>query len=86
MNYIEKHPFSMILLGIFGISLSSIFVRYSPAPSAVTAAWRLVCTVILMTPAVLGSKEIRKELGSISFSAAALSIASGVFLALHFVT
>ena len=86
MKYIEKHPFSMILLGIFGISLSSIFVRYSPAPSAVTAAWRLVCTVILMTPAVLGSKEIRKELGSISFSAAALSIASGVFLALHFVT
>ena len=86
MKYIEKYPFSMILLGIFGISLSSIFVRYSPAPSAVTAAWRLLCTVILMTPAVLGGKEIRQELGSISVSTAAMSIASGVFLALHFVT
>ena len=62
MKYIEKHPMIMIVIGIFGISLSSIFVKYSTAPSAVTAAWRLVWTVILMSPVVLGKKEVRREL------------------------
>lgn len=32
MNYLEQHPMIMIIVGIFGISLSSIFVRYSQAP------------------------------------------------------
>ena len=86
MNYFEKHPFWMILIGIFGISLSSIFVKFAPSPSAVTAAWRLLWTVVLMTPAVLGRKEIRQELQDVSRSTAVLSIASGIFLALHFVT
>jgi len=86
MNYLEKHPIIMILVGIFGISLSSIFVRLSAAPSAVTAAWRLVWTVILMTPAVLGRREARRELLSVPRGTALLSIASGIFLALHFVT
>ena len=86
MGYFEKHPFWMILIGIFGISLSSIFVRFSPAPSAVTAAWRLLWTVLLMTPAVVGSRDIRREFRSLSRSTALLSLASGVFLALHFVT
>ena len=31
MKYLEKHPRIMILVGIFGISLSSIFVKYSQA-------------------------------------------------------
>ena len=86
MNYFEKHPFWMILIGIFGISLSSIFVKFAPSPSAVTAAWRLLWTVVLMTPAVLGRKDIRQELQDVSRSTAVLSIASGIFLALHFVT
>lgn len=55
MKYLESHPMIMIVTGIFGISLSSIFVKFSPAPSAVTAAWRLLWTVVLMTPAVWGS-------------------------------
>ena len=86
MKYVEKHPFSMILLGIFGISLSSIFVRYSDAPSAVTAAWRLLWTVALMTPAVLGSAPVRREMKEIPRKMTMLSLLSGLFLALHFVT
>ena len=54
MKYIEKNPIIMILVGILGISASSILVRYSTAPSAMTAAWRLIWTVALMTPVVLG--------------------------------
>ena len=86
MTFFEKKPMLMILLGIFGISLSSIFVRYSNAPSAVTAAWRLLWTVILMTPAVLGSKTVRRELAAVPKKLAGLSLLSGLFLALHFVT
>lgn len=85
MKYIEKHPMIMILVGIVGISLSAIFVKFSQAPSAVTAAWRLLWTVILMTPVVLGGKEIRKELSRVPGKTALLSALSGVFLAAHFV-
>jgi len=85
MKYFEKHPMVMIVIGIIGISLSSILVKFSQAPSAVTAAWRLVWTVILMTPMVLGKGEVRKELFSVSKQTLLLSCASGLFLAIHFV-
>ena len=62
MRYIEKHPMIMIVIGVVGISLSSIFVKYSQAPSAVTAAYRLLWTVLLLTPAVFGSPALRREL------------------------
>jgi len=62
MKLIEKHPMIMIVVGVLGISLSSIFVKYSQAPSAVTAAWRLLWTVLLLTPVVLGKTAVRKEL------------------------
>ena len=62
MRYIEKHPMIMIVIGILGISLSSIFVKYSTAPSAVTAAFRLLWTVLFLTPVVLGKPTVRQEL------------------------
>ena len=85
MKYLEKHPMIMIVVGILGISMSAIFVKFSTAPAAVTAAWRLLWTVILMTPAVLGSKKIRRALLSAGRKTWGLSILSGVFLAVHFV-
>ena len=84
MGYIEKHPMLMILLGVLGISMSSIFVKYSAAPSAVTAAWRLLWTVAFLTPVVLGKAPVRREMAAISPKLAALSCLSGVFLAAHF--
>ena len=54
MRYMEKHPMAMIVLGVLGISVSSILVKFSTAPSAVTAAWRLLWTVALMSPVVWG--------------------------------
>ena len=85
MKYIEKHPMIMIVIGIIGISMSAIFVRFSTAPSAVTAAFRLLWTVLLMTPVVFGKKEVRKELFSIDKKDGGLSALSGLFLAAHFV-
>lgn len=84
MKYIEKHPMIMIVIGILGISLSSILVKFSTAPSVVTAAWRLLWTVLLMTPVVFGKKTVRWELFSASKSVLLLSGLSGFFLALHF--
>jgi len=84
MKYFEKHPMVMILIGIIGISMSAILIRFSTAPSAVTASWRLLWTVILMTPVVFGGKSSRKELLSIDRRTAVLSVISGVFLAIHF--
>lgn len=63
MKYIKNHPMIMIVIGVIGISLSSIFVKYSQAPSAVTAAFRLLWTVLLMTPVVWGKKEGRRFSG-----------------------
>ncbi len=85
MKFIEKHPMIMIIIGIIGISLSSIFVKYSSAPSSVTAMYRLLWTVVLLTPVVMGKKEVRRELFSASRKTVLLSILSGVFLAVHFV-
>ena len=84
MKYIEKHPLIMIVIGVFGISLSSILVRYSTAPSALTAAWRLLCTVILMIPVVWGNDRVRQEMTTLSRKTAFLCLISGLFLAIHF--
>ena len=84
MKFLEKHPMIMIVIGIIGISLSAIFVKYSEAPSVVTAAYRLLWTVVLMTPVVLGKKEIRRELAGSDKKTVALCAVSGIFLALHF--
>lgn len=83
-KYIEKHPMIMIIIGVIGISLSSIFVKYSAAPSAVTAAFRLLWTVGLMTPVVMGKKDVREELFHMNKKTVILSGLSGLFLAVHF--
>ena len=85
MKYFEKHPMTMIVIGVIGISLSSIFVRYANSPSAVTAAWRLLWTVVLMTPVVLGKKAVRQEIARADKKSILLSALSGLFLAIHFV-
>ena len=84
MKFIEKRPMLMIVIGVIGISLSSIFVKYSAAPSAVTAAFRLLWTVLLLSPVALGKKENRREFGQLSRKNLLFSILSGIFLALHF--
>ena len=85
MKYMQKHPVALIAVGITGISLSAIFVRYSVAPSAVTAAWRLLWTVLLMMPIVLGKEKIRREIARADKKSALISGCSGAFLAAHFI-
>ena len=85
MKVVEKHPMIMIIVGVLGISLSSIFVKFSQAPAAVTAAWRLLWTVLFLTPVVAGKQPVRRELLQTPGKLVGLSILSGLFLAIHFV-
>lgn len=86
MKLIEKHPMSMIVVGVLGISLSAIFARYSTAPSIITAASRLLWTVVIMTPIVLGKKAVREELASCQRKEILLCTFSGIFFGLHLTT
>ena len=86
MKYIEKHPMIMVIVGLLGVSLSSIFVRLADGPSVVTAACRLLWTVLLLTPVALGKQEIRKEIFSADKKSVLLCILSGICLAAHFTT
>ena len=81
---LEKNPFLLVVVGVLGVSLSSIFVRLSDAPTIVIACCRLLWTVLLMTPFVWSRASFRKELLSLPFRQILLSITSGIFLAIHF--
>ena len=85
MKYFEKHPMLLLSVGILGLSMSAVLVRYSEAPSAVTAAFRMLWTVLLMSPMFLFSSQYRAELLSVSRKTFLLCIASGISLALHFI-
>ncbi|WP_243421283.1 DMT family transporter [Pseudoflavonifractor phocaeensis] len=79
-----NHPKSALMLGVLGISISAILVRWSQAPSVVTAAYRLGWTVLLLLPAVL--TKFRRELLRVRPRDLWLCALSGLCLALHFLT
>lgn len=81
---LERHPRAVLLLGVVGIAMSAILVRYSQAPSVVTAVYRLGWTVLLLAPVVLF--RFRAELRRITGRDALLCALSGLCLALHFLT
>lgn len=78
----DKHPRAVLLLGVVGISISAILVRYSQAPSVITAVYRLGWTVLLLLPVVLA--RFRGELLHVTRRDVLLCALSGLCLALHF--
>ena len=84
-RFIQRNPMIMIVIGVLGIGMSAIFVKFSAAPSPVTAAWRLLWTVVLMTPVVLTGKTTRQAFTKVSKKDWLLSALSGLALALHFI-
>lgn len=76
------NPKIVLLLGVLCASLSSILVRYSEAPSLITATYRLVWTVILLAPVVI--LKHRKELKQLNIKSIGACVLSGIFLAFHF--
>jgi len=78
------NPYLAILVGVFAVSFSSILVRLATAPPLIIAAYRMVFTFCFLAPFSLsgGATALR----AMSRREVRLSAASGVFLALHFVT
>ncbi len=74
----------MIVVGVIGISLSAIFAKYSEGPAVITAAYRLLWTVFLMTPMIFCKKEFRQELFAAEKKSVLLCACGGIFLAMHF--
>lgn len=80
----DAHPRAVLLLGVLGVSISGILVRYSQAPSVITAVYRLGWTVLLLLPVV--AARFRGELLRVGRRDVLLCALSGLCLALHFLT
>ena len=72
----------IVMLGVMGVSLSPIFVRFSTAPSMVLVLYRVTFATLLLTPYVLWRH--RDELKTMERKALLLCLLAGVFLGLHF--
>lgn len=71
-----------VLLGVIGVSLSAVLVRWSTAPSLVLALYRMTFAAILLAPMVLF--RYREELRNLNRRDGLLCLTSGAFLGLHF--
>lgn len=78
----KVNPKLMLLAGVLGISFSSVFVKYSDAPSLIIATYRLGWTVLILLPIVF--TKFRNELSQLRKSDVLWCTLSGFFLAVHF--
>lgn len=78
------NPYLAILVGVFAVSFSSILVRLATAPPLIIAVYRLVFTFCFLAPFSLSGGAV--ALRGMTRREVILSAASGVFLALHFVS
>ena len=78
------NPYLAVLVGVFAVSFSALFVRLTTAPALIIATYRLLITFIVLAPYAL--LRHRHELTTISWRERGLAAASGICLALHLVT
>lgn len=72
----------VLLLGVVAVSWAAIFIRLAEAPALVIAAWRLSLAAIPVL--IFAGTRMRRERSAYTGMTAALTVLSGVFLALHF--
>jgi len=78
------NPYLAVLVGVFAVSFSALFVRLTTAPALIIATYRLLFTFLILSPYALF--RYRSELFTISWRQRGLAASSGVCLALHLVT
>jgi drug/metabolite transporter (DMT)-like permease len=79
----KVNPYLLLAVGVISVSTSAILVKVSSAPSGVLAFYRLLFTILLMTP-VFVLKYVR-ELQVITKRDWLFSVIAGIFLAFHFI-
>lgn len=72
----------IVLLGVAGVSLSAVFVRWSTAPSLVLVFYRVAFAALLLSPAAWRRRE--EFLRTLRRRELCLSLLSGAFLGGHF--
>lgn len=79
-------PLLVLAFGVMAVSTASIFIRYAQAAagSLAIAAWRMALAGLILAPITLSSR--RKELAALTRGEVALTLLSGLFLAIHFAT
>lgn len=80
-------PYLALVIGVVSVSSSAIFVKLSSSSPGLTAAYRLLFTVILMLPFMTASRSsVRRSLAALTGRDYWLCTLSGVVLAFHFIT
>ena len=77
------NPYIPIIIGIISVSLSAIFVKLSSADSGIIAFYRMLFTVLLMSP-IFFYKYLH-ELKLLTRKQWLFSTIAGIFLAFHFI-
>ena len=73
---------AIIILGVLGTAFSAILVRYSDAPSTVLVFYRMLFSVLLLSPVSLLFHK--REFTDIRLREIGLCVGSGIFLGMHF--
>lgn len=74
-----------LIFGVFALSTSAIFVKLAKSPSAITAFYRLLFTLLLLLPSVLFSRKRRAEFYNLGKKQRILSVSAGILLAIHYI-
>lgn len=83
MNF-NPHPYVMLLLGILSVSSSAIFIKFAGAPPMTTAFYRMLFTVLFLTPFILRKHFTSGLFAQLHGRQLLLTIMAGIFLAFHF--
>ena len=77
------HPYIPIIVGVFSVALSAIFVKMTSADSGVTAFYRMLFSVLIMSPVFF--LKYTHEIKKLSKRDWLFTSVAGVFLAFHFI-
>lgn len=77
------HPYIPIIIGVFSVALSAIFVKMTSADSGVTAFYRMLFSIIIMSPLFLW--RYTHEIKKLSKRDWYFTAIAGIFLAFHFI-
>lgn len=77
------HPYIPIIVGVFSVALSAIFVKMTSSDSGVTAFYRMLFSVLIMSPIFF--LRYTHEIKKLSKRDWLFTSIAGVFLAFHFI-
>ncbi|ANU25843.1 DMT family transporter [Planococcus versutus] len=77
------HPYIPIIIGVFSVALSAIFVKMTSADSGVTAFYRMLFSVVIMSPIFF--LKYTHEIKKLSKRDWLFASIAGIFLAFHFI-